>query len=518
MSAYSPYQPYPSAAPDFMAGPPPIMVASADPLPQSRASVFFRFILAIPQLIVLYLLAIVANVVLFLGWWGALFTGRLPEFAVTYLSGYLRWTTRVSAYLYLLTDVYPPFSMEDDPGYPVRTAIPAPQPLNRAAVFFRYFLTLPALLLLGLVSIGASTVLGFIAWLIALVAGQLPPSWYLAYLAVLRYQTRVSGYWMMLTPAYPSGLHGDNPQTVSWADQQPQGPGSGMPPAGAAFGPSGQPFGAPGQGYGAPGQGYVAPGQGYVAPGPGYGAPGPGYGAPGPGYGAPGPGYGAPGYGNQDQTQGYGAPAGGYGAQPGYGSAAGYGNPAGYGAPAASGPGFGMQQAFQPATWVLQLTAGARRLVSWFVALGVLLLVGYIALIVTLVATVGRSDTVISNDALISLGSAHATLASELKTFETSSKTCGNSLSCVTRLDSNVSADFTSFYHQLSGTEVPVGALSDQITLEETSFTAAADFTELSHATSVTEYNAIFSSTGMSKTLTSFDTQYSALINKLDTY
>jgi hypothetical protein len=405
VTAYSPYQPYPGPAPTFAtAGPPPIMVATADPEPQRRVTVFFRLILAIPQLIVLYLLNIVAVIVLFIGWWAALFTGQLPEFAVTFLSGYLRWSTRVSAYLYLLTDVYPPFSMEDETGYPVRTAIPAPQPLNRAAVFFRYILALPANLLLGLVTVGAGTILGFVAWLIALVAGQLPPSWYLAYLAVLRYQARVHGYWLLLTPAYPSGLHGDNPGTVSWADEAPQGPG------------------------------------------------------------------------------------------------------------------YGVQSSFQPTTWLLQLTAGARKLVTTFVVLGVVLLVGYIVVITTLVATVGQSDPVVANNAINSLNAAHTTLASGVDTFKQSSSSCGQKLSCVTKLDATAATDFHNFYNQLLDTKVPASATSDKVQLEETSFAISADFTELSHATSVTAYNAIYSSTGMASTLTKFDTQWTALGDKLESY
>ena len=100
---------------------------AADPAPQRRVTVFFRLILAIPHLFLLYWLYLAAGVVAFIGWWVALFTGRLPQFAVIYLSGVLRWTARVYAYNYLLTDAYPPFTFDDDPTYPVRVAIPEPQ-------------------------------------------------------------------------------------------------------------------------------------------------------------------------------------------------------------------------------------------------------------------------------------------------------------------------------------------------------------------------------------------------------
>jgi hypothetical protein len=147
VTAFSPYQAYPGPAP-VPVTPPPILVAVADPVPQRRLTVAFRLILAVPHIFILYWVSLAGGIVAFIGWWGALFTGRLPQFAVTFLSGLLRWTTRVQAYNFLLTDVYPPFTLDDDPAYPVRVAIPEPQRLNRAAVFFRHFLALPVHILL----------------------------------------------------------------------------------------------------------------------------------------------------------------------------------------------------------------------------------------------------------------------------------------------------------------------------------------------------------------------------------
>jgi hypothetical protein len=40
-----------------------------------------------------------------------LFTGRWPVAGARFIEGFLRWNTRVSAYAFLLTDEYPPFTM-----------------------------------------------------------------------------------------------------------------------------------------------------------------------------------------------------------------------------------------------------------------------------------------------------------------------------------------------------------------------------------------------------------------------
>ena len=100
----------------------PVQLAVDGPAAQRRATVAFRLILAVPQVVVLYVLGIAAAFVVFIGWFGALATGRLPRFAATYLSGYLSGYGRTSAYLLLLTAQYPPFTFEDT-AYPVRVAV-----------------------------------------------------------------------------------------------------------------------------------------------------------------------------------------------------------------------------------------------------------------------------------------------------------------------------------------------------------------------------------------------------------
>ena len=120
--------------------------------PQGRLTVGFRIILAIPQLIVLYFLFIALLFVVVIGWFAALFIGRLPDWAHSFISGVVRWSTRVGAYLLLLTDRYPPFSL-DDVDYPARPMLPEPGPLNRVAVLFRIILFVPAAVFLQIVPV-----------------------------------------------------------------------------------------------------------------------------------------------------------------------------------------------------------------------------------------------------------------------------------------------------------------------------------------------------------------------------
>lgn len=176
---------------------------------QSRWTVLIRFILAIPHMIVLALVGIAATVVMVISWFAALFTGRLPDWAADFLRGYVAWQTRLTGYLQLLTDRYPPFAFVSS-EYPVRITFPPRTQLNRAAVLFRIILVLPVMILSSVVSYGWF-VLSIILWLIVLIAGRMPATLFLATSATLRYQVRYQTYLVMLTSAYPKKLFGDAP-------------------------------------------------------------------------------------------------------------------------------------------------------------------------------------------------------------------------------------------------------------------------------------------------------------------
>jgi hypothetical protein len=210
--------------------------------PQRRLTVLFRIILAIPQFFVLFLLYIALFFVVVVGWFGALFMGRFPLWAHTYVTGVLRWTTRVDAYMFLLTDRYPPFTWEDV-DYPVRPFFPAPGRLNRWAVLFRFILVFPASVYAQIVRYGLSFPLLIVMWFVVLITGTLPPTFYVAYAALLRYDVRVSTYFLMLTSEYAWGMLGDRPP----APPPPPfpAPGGAMPPVGASPAPQPSPYAYP---------------------------------------------------------------------------------------------------------------------------------------------------------------------------------------------------------------------------------------------------------------------------------
>jgi hypothetical protein len=72
-----------------------------------------KWFLAIPHWFLLFFLGIAAGFCIFISWFAILFTGRFPRSFFDFVVGVGRWGLRVGSYaLLLVTDVYPPFSLD----------------------------------------------------------------------------------------------------------------------------------------------------------------------------------------------------------------------------------------------------------------------------------------------------------------------------------------------------------------------------------------------------------------------
>jgi hypothetical protein len=79
--------------------------------PRDRVSVAFRLILAIPHIFAVWLLGVAWCLATIIAWVLILMTGSYPEELYRFGVGVLRWNIRVEAYLLLLHDDYPPFTL-----------------------------------------------------------------------------------------------------------------------------------------------------------------------------------------------------------------------------------------------------------------------------------------------------------------------------------------------------------------------------------------------------------------------
>jgi hypothetical protein len=89
----------------------PIDLEVDPPQPQSRLTVFFRIILAIPALFVTNILSNLSQLLAVFSWFIALVTGRVPEGLRNFAVLAMRFETQTYAYLMLLTDRYPSFNV-----------------------------------------------------------------------------------------------------------------------------------------------------------------------------------------------------------------------------------------------------------------------------------------------------------------------------------------------------------------------------------------------------------------------
>jgi hypothetical protein len=90
----------------------PIDVDIAPATAQNRLTILFRLLLGIPAFIVLYVLQLVAQLVMILAWFYALFSGTLAKGLRDVLAYWLRYQAQTFGYVTLLTGRYPSFSDE----------------------------------------------------------------------------------------------------------------------------------------------------------------------------------------------------------------------------------------------------------------------------------------------------------------------------------------------------------------------------------------------------------------------
>ncbi len=88
----------------------------------SRVRTLFRIVLAIPIVILRYVINLLLEVGAFAAWFVILFTGKMPRGLFDLMVLANSYTARSDAYLYLLTETYPPFQDEQTRSAGVATA------------------------------------------------------------------------------------------------------------------------------------------------------------------------------------------------------------------------------------------------------------------------------------------------------------------------------------------------------------------------------------------------------------
>ena len=179
----------------------PIGLIVTDDLQRNRLTVFFRLLLAVPHIVWLVGWSVLAYLASIVNWFAALAIGRSPRPLHRFLAAYIRYATRVTAYVFLLTDPFPPFGPVG--SYPVDARIDPTAPQSRLTVGFRIFLAIPAMLLTYVFRM-VNQIVALLGWFYSLATGHMHEGMRNISAWLLQYETQTWGYVLLLTGRYPS--------------------------------------------------------------------------------------------------------------------------------------------------------------------------------------------------------------------------------------------------------------------------------------------------------------------------
>ncbi len=198
--------PTPTVAASVSASAYPINLNVEVPERIARWRPLVQWFLAIPLLIVVYVLRIVAEICAVIGWFAALFTGQLPEGLGNLIAGYYRYAWRANTYAWFLRDTYPPFALaqgyNDPGGDPAWFEVRQATGLSRLAVLFRIILVIPQLIVLFFLAIALYATM-FVAFFVVLFTGRWPAGLRDFVIGAARWVLRVDAWFYLLADEYP---------------------------------------------------------------------------------------------------------------------------------------------------------------------------------------------------------------------------------------------------------------------------------------------------------------------------
>jgi len=176
--------------------------------PLNRFLPLVKWLLLLPHYLALFLLAIGAWFAVIAAFFVVLFTGRYPRGIFEFIVGVMRWALRVNAYYYLMTDAYPPFSLNPEPDYPAQLEIEYPEDgVDRWRPLVHWLLAIPYLIVASVISYIAQ-ILVFFAFFAILFTTRFPKGMFEIVEVSLRWTFRGYAYAGFITTRYPPWVWG----------------------------------------------------------------------------------------------------------------------------------------------------------------------------------------------------------------------------------------------------------------------------------------------------------------------
>jgi len=173
---------------------------------RSRLTTFFRILMVIPHMFVLWAYSIVAFFTIIAAWFAVVISGQYPEGLYRFHANLLRFAAGLYAYLSLLTDEFPPFGLggEATDSYPAQLTIgPRKDSYNRALAFFRLIVAIPVMVI-GYAMQLVWEVGMFCSWFVIVITGKQIKGLQEFTELGLSYALRAGPYYLLMTEKWPT--------------------------------------------------------------------------------------------------------------------------------------------------------------------------------------------------------------------------------------------------------------------------------------------------------------------------
>lgn len=178
----------------------------------SRAELLLRtffgwLYILLPHGFLLIFVSIWAQILQIIAFWAILFTGQYPKSLFEFQVGLIRWTLRLNARIYNVSDGYPSFGINGTDEY-TSLEVEYPERVSRALMLVRFFfgwlyVYIPHFFILTFRGIFVS-VLVLLAWFAVLFTGKYPKEFHQWVVGQLRWTTRIGLYMSYMTDVYPA--------------------------------------------------------------------------------------------------------------------------------------------------------------------------------------------------------------------------------------------------------------------------------------------------------------------------
>lgn len=159
--------------------------------------------MALPHIIVLMLYGIAAGFAVLFAWFAIVFTAKYPHGLYDFVEKYGRYNARVNAYMFLVTDRFPPFDGNPENPYEAHWNIGPPlEKYSRWKTFFRGILVIPFYFVSYVLTL-VLELASFVAWFVIVFTGKQPRGLQDALIFGMSYVQRLNSYYFLQTEDWP---------------------------------------------------------------------------------------------------------------------------------------------------------------------------------------------------------------------------------------------------------------------------------------------------------------------------